>query len=51
MDGSMQMNMNGMMVGCMTIAVIFFLTIIATSIIQTIVQIKILTAIRKKKKS
>ena len=51
MDGSMQMNMSGVMIGCMTIVVIFFLTLITTSIIQTIVQIKILKEIRTKKKS
>lgn len=47
MDGSMQMN--GMMTWCMTIGVIFFLTLITTSIIQTVVQIKILKEIRTKK--
>jgi hypothetical protein len=48
MDGSMQMN--GMMRGCMAIAVVFFLTLITTSIIQTVVQIKILKEVHAKKK-
>lgn len=54
MDGSTQMNMMNMMSGmmpyCMTLAVIFFLTLITTSIIQTVVQIRILNEVRSKKK-